>query len=104
MLETAGEGLWDLLKALIGKIKYGFLSKNQKVDFNLNQLQERYWFEQLSKESPFLAGWMKEEEELKIYLTSSKKLRRLLHTSKERQLFKQLVKRKIESNQHHESF
>lgn len=98
MLELAGESLWDLLKALIGKMKYGFLSKNQKVEFNLNQLQKKYWFEQLIRESPFEADWMIEEEELKIYLTSSKKLRRLLHTSKERQLFKQLVKRKIESD------
>lgn len=98
MFELAGEGLWELLKALGGKIKYGFLSTDQKVECNLKKLQEKYWFEQLSKEAPFLADRMKEEEELKIYLTSRKKLRRLLHASKERQLFKQLVRRKIESD------
>ncbi|TAA71989.1 hypothetical protein [Planococcus salinarum] len=95
IVDVAGEGLWDMLKALFGQIKYSFLSKDKKIEFNLKQLQKKYWFEQLILESPSLVELIKKDDELKTYLTSRKKLRRLLHNSIERKHFKKKINEKL---------
>lgn len=95
IVDVAGEGLWGILKALFRQIKYSFLSKDKKIEFNLKQLQKKYWFEQLILESPSLVDLIKKDDELKIYLTSRKKLRRLLHNSIERKHFKKTVSAKL---------
>ena len=95
IIDVGAESPWEILKSIFGRIKYSFLSKDQKIEFNLNQLQKKYWFEQLVLESPSLIQLIKNDNELKTYLTSRRKLQKLLHNSTERKNFKKMISQKL---------
>ncbi|ALS77131.1 MULTISPECIES: hypothetical protein [Planococcaceae] len=95
VLDVGAESLWEILKSIFGRIKYSFLSKNQKIEFNLSQLQKKYWFEQLVLESPSLVQLIKNDHELQTYLTSRRKLQKVLHNSTARKKFKEMINQKL---------
>lgn len=95
MVDAVVEGLWGILKSVNGRIRYSFLSRNQKVEFNLGQLQKKYWFEQLVKESPSIIQLIKNDDELKVYVISRGKLRKVMHNSSTRKSFKEIINRKL---------
>jgi hypothetical protein len=83
------------LKSILGRIKYSFLSKDQKIEFNLSQLQKKYWFEQLVSEDPSVVKLIKNDSELRVYLTSTRTLKKVLHNSEERKKFKEMINQKL---------
>lgn len=88
MLDGGAESLWEILKSILERIKYGLLSKERKIEFNLSQLQKKYWFEQLVSESPSIAQLLKNDLQLQTYLTSRRKLQKVLHNSTARKNFR----------------
>lgn len=95
MIDAGAESLWEILKSILGRIKYSFLSKDQKSEFNLSQLQKKYWFEQLVSESPSLVQLIKNDNELQTYLTSRRKLQKVLHNSTARKKFQEMISQKL---------
>ncbi|TWT25851.1 hypothetical protein [Planomicrobium sp. CPCC 101110] len=95
MIDVGAESLWELLKSILERIKYSLLSKDQKIEFNLSQLQKKYWFEQLVSESPSLVQLIKNDHELQAYLTSRRKLKKVLHNSIARKKFKEMISQKL---------
>ncbi|MGO1059209.1 hypothetical protein ACTL32_08790 [Planococcus sp. FY231025] len=95
LIDIGAEGIWEILKSMLGRIRYSFLSKDQKIEFNLSQLQKKYWFEQLVSEYPSVDKLIKNDSELKVYLTSTRKLKKVLHNSEERKKFKEMINQKL---------
>jgi len=58
LIDVDAENLCAILKAIFRRINdsvlSNFLSKDQKIGFNVTQLQNKYWFEQLVSEFPSL--------------------------------------------------
>jgi hypothetical protein len=81
---------WDTFKEIASLIRYYFLSNEAKFEFNLKQLKEKYWFEQMLKVST-INQLIEEDKELRVYLTSRKNVRSLLRDKNERKKFKEWV-------------
>jgi hypothetical protein len=85
--------IWDIFKEIASLIRYRFLSNEGKFEFNLKQLKEKYWFQQLLKVST-INQLIEEDKELRVYLTSRKNVRSLLRDKNERKKFKEWVEYK----------
>ena len=84
------QDIWNTLKEIGSLIRYGFLTNEDKIEFNLKKLKEKYWFEQMMKNPPFLQ-LIEEDKELRDYLSSRKNVRSLLREKDERKIFKEWV-------------
>jgi hypothetical protein len=51
-MKTNDEALWEIIKDIITYIKYSFLSKERKFAFNINLIQEKYWYQKLLQNKP----------------------------------------------------
>lgn len=91
-MKTNDEALWEIIKDIIIYIKYIFLSKERKFAFNLNLIQEKYWYQKLLENKPAINKVIEGDRELKDYISSRKKVRKMLRDKDERQHFKKLVR------------
>ena len=85
--------IWKIFKEIASLIRYHFLSKEAKFEFNLKQLREKYWFEQMLKIST-INQLIEKDKELRVYLTSRKNVRSLFRDKDERKKFKEWVDKK----------
>ena len=85
--------IWGIFKEIASEIRYYFLSNEAKFEFNLKQLKEKYWFEQMLKVST-INQLIEEDKEIRVYLTSRKNVRSLLRDKNERKKFKEWVDNK----------
>lgn len=93
MTDYNSNEIWDIFKEIASLIRYRFLSNESKFEFNLKQLSEKYWFQQMLKVST-INQLIQEDTELRGYLTSRKNVRSLLRDKDERKKFKEWVDNK----------
>ncbi|PUB14555.1 hypothetical protein [Paenisporosarcina sp. OV554] len=98
MTKQDSEAIWDIFKEIVSLIRYCFLSNEDKFEFNLKQLKEKYWFEQLLLKVPYLLPLIEEDKELRDYLTSRKNVNSLLREKDERKKFKEWLEIKSNNN------
>ena len=94
LTEQNSKAIWDIFKEIVSLIRYRFFSDEDKFAFNLKQLKEKYWFEQLLLKVPTIIQLIEEDGELRDYLTSRKNVRSLLREKDERKKFKDWLENK----------
>ncbi|MDX1699358.1 MAG: hypothetical protein R3250_02010 [Melioribacteraceae bacterium] len=93
MTDYNSNEIWGIFKEIASEIRYYFLSDEAKFEFNLKQLKEKYWFEQMLKVLT-INRLIEEDKEIRVYLTSRKNARSLLRDKYERKKFKAWVEYK----------
>ena len=76
-------------------IKYIFLSKERKSAFNLNLIQGKNWYQKLLENKPAINKVIEGDRELNDYISSRKKVRKMLKNKDERQHFKNWLEAKL---------
>ena len=94
-MKTNDVALWEIIKDIITYIKYIFLSKERKFAFNLNLIQEKYWYQKLLENKPAINKVIEGDRELKKHISSRKKVRKMLRDKDERQHFKNWLEAKL---------
>ncbi|AIY05701.1 hypothetical protein Plano_1736 [Planococcus sp. PAMC 21323] len=72
-----------------------FRSKDQKIEFNFSQLQKNIGLKKLASESQYLVQLIKSDNELKTYLTSIRKLQKVLYNSRACKKFEEMISQKL---------
>jgi hypothetical protein len=87
-----------IIKEIGLRIRFWFLSEEDKFKHNLGLLKGKYWFKEMLLNKASLEQLIIEDHEIKNYLTSSKNTRKLLHNSQERKKFRQWLEEKDNIN------
>ena len=93
-MKTNDEAVWEIIKDIFTYFKYIFLSKEGKFSSNVSLVKEKYWFQELLENKPNINQVIEGDKELKDYLSSRKKVRKLLREKDERQNFKKWLETK----------
>ncbi|PIC70608.1 hypothetical protein [Sporosarcina sp. P17b] len=93
-MKTNDRAIWEIIKDIFTYINYIFLSKERRLSSNISLVKEKYWFRKLSERNPNIYLVIEEDKELKDYLSSRKKVRKLLRDKNERQNFKKWLETK----------
>lgn len=93
-MKTNDRAIWEITKDILTYINYIFLSKERRLSSNVSLVKEKYWFRKLSEKNPNIYLMLEEDKELKDYLSSRKKVRKLLRDKNERQNFKKWLETK----------
>ena len=83
-----------IIKEIGLRIRFWFLSDEEKFKHNLGLLKQKYWFQEMLMNKATLEKVIVENHEIKNYLISSKNTRKLLHNSQERKKFKEWLEEK----------
>jgi hypothetical protein len=77
-----------MIKDIFAYFKYLTLSKEAKIEMNINLVKEKYWFQQLVINQPSTLKRIEEDKVMREYFSSRKMVRKLLRNKEERQRFK----------------
>ncbi|PIC69368.1 hypothetical protein CSV77_13835 [Sporosarcina sp. P16b] len=93
-MKTNDRAIWEIIKDIFTYINYIFLSRERRLSSNISLVKEKYWFRKLSERNLNIYLVIEEDKELKDYLSSRKKVRKLLRDKNERQNFKKWLETK----------
>ena len=86
-MKTNEEAIWGLIKDNFSYVKYLTLSKEEKTEFNISLVKEKYWFQELILTEPSILKLVEGDKEIRQYFSSRKMVNKLLRDKEERQRF-----------------